>query len=84
MQHAQRNNNLERELTVIVDPQDFDKMMTDRRNGLQLGTLKNLCQQYGVTFKRQKRKVILKARRDALQMTVEKMHFCRVKYLMVE
>jgi hypothetical protein len=54
--------------------------MVDRRNGMRLGTLRQMCQQFGISIKTNGNKTLLKARRDGLQMTVEKMHFCRMKY----
>lgn len=78
--NAKRNETPEREMAIEVNSKDLDKMMTDRRNGMQMGTLRQMCQQYGISVSANGGKSTLRAKRDGLQMTVEKLHFCRVGY----
>lgn len=80
MKNAQRNNTKERVMEVAIDVSDVDKMMVDRRNGLKMGTVQQMCRQFGISIKTMGRQAILRSRRDGLQMAVEKLHFCRIKY----
>lgn len=81
--HSRRNTIPERDLSIQISSSDLDKTITDRRNGFVLGQVQQLCEQYGINVSKQRGKAILTAKRDNMQMIVEKLHFCYVKYTIV-
>ena len=78
-----RNATKEKNLAIELDGKDFDHMLVDRRNGMRLGTIRQICDQFGIKTKFYKGKVILNSERDGMQMLVEKLHFCRIKYFVL-
>jgi hypothetical protein len=83
MNNSRRNETREREMSIQISADDLEKRLIDRRNNFELGTVQQVCTQFGISIKRQGRKAILTARRDGMQIMVEKLHFCVVKYSIV-
>jgi len=81
--NSRRNNIPERDLSIQIAFGDLSKSITDRRNGFLLGTVQQLCNQYGIRVVKQKNRAILTSKRDNMQMVVEKLHFCCIKYLIL-
>lgn len=78
--NSRRNNTEERDLSIQVVIDDLEKQVTDRRNGFKLGTVSQLCEQFGIRVSKGKNKAVLTAKRDNIQMMVEKLHYCYIKY----
>lgn len=84
MNKSRRNETLERIMSIKISAEDLEKRLVDRRNGFDLGTVEQVCIQFGISVKKQDKKAILTARRDGMQIMVEKLHFCLIKYSVVE
>ena len=67
-----RNRTEERNLSIQVAIGDLEKQITDRRNGFRLGTVSQLCEQFGIRVSKGTNKAVLTAKRDNMQMMVEK------------
>ena len=80
MKSSGRNETKEREMVIAINAIELDKALVDRRTGLRLGTIRQLCKQYGIAVKVSNGAATLKAKRDSIQLAVEKLYFCRIKY----
>jgi hypothetical protein len=78
--NSRRNETVERDLSIQVLIGDLEKETTDQRNGLRLGTVIQLCDQFGISVSKGRNKAVLTAKRDNMQMLVEKLHYCYIKY----
>lgn len=74
---------MERQACIGLLASDLERQLIDSRNGLKMGTVRQSCGQYGITIKQSGRNVLLSAPRDRLQILVERMHFCAIKYVVV-
>lgn len=81
--YSQRNETQEPEMTLQVNADELDKLLVDKRNGLRLGTMRQMCSQFGISILCADNKAFLTAKRDGMQMIIEKLHFCRIKYTTV-
>lgn len=81
---AARSNFQERVMAIQMDAKDMDKPLVDNRNGMTLGTTKQLCAQLGISVRTKNGMAILSAKRDGLQMIVERLHFCWINFSVIQ
>jgi len=68
---------------IAVDASIIDDQRKDRRSGMQSGSIRQACSQYGVRLKIDGDTAILSAPRDRLQPIAESLHYCRIKFLIL-
>jgi hypothetical protein len=66
-----------------LDAALIDVDLRDNRNGLQLGTLKQTCSQFGITISINGTTALLSAPRDRLQPIAERLHYCQVPFVIL-
>jgi hypothetical protein len=71
-------------LSVIgIDASILDNQLHDYMRGIQLGTLRMSCKQFGVGIRVDGQHAILSAPRDRLQPIAERLHYCRVPFMIL-
>jgi len=71
-----------KEISIYSDV-SLDKKLMDSRFGyigLEFGTVKNLCKQYGIKYKQKDDCIEFIGRNDIMQVFMEKLHFSRSRY----
>ena len=83
MKSATKSPFIERPSKLGLDASLLDASLRDSRSWLQLGTLRQTCKQFGVDVSIDGATAVLSAPRDRLQLVAERLHFCRIPFLIL-
>jgi len=76
-------NNITQPIKIVYSQVPLDKTLKDARvytRFAKFGTVKSICQQYGVKYKELENCIEFSAPQLRLQMLIEKLHFSRTPY----
>ena len=83
MKSVRKTSFVEKASKIGIDAKFINGNLLDQYTGFQLGSLKQVCQQFGVKISIKGAMAVLSAPRDRLQPMAERLHHCRIPFVVL-